>query len=41
MAKPNPGRSKESKQPFVAKGIVLRCGSTSNTPLNELRVREL
>ena len=41
MAKPNPGRSKESKEPFVPKGDRPEVRINLNTPLDELRVREL
>src|SRR6266496_2758166 len=41
MAKPNPGRSKESKEPFVPKGDRPEVRINLNTPLGELRVREL
>jgi hypothetical protein len=41
MAKPNPGRGKESKEPFVPKGDRPEVRINLNTPLGELRVREL
>ena len=41
MARSNPGRSKESKEPFVPKGDRPEVRINLNTPLGELRVREL
>ena len=41
MAKPNPERSKESKERFVPKGDRPEVRINLNTPLGELRVREL